>query len=492
MLDQNLYADGRNQPYYTEAPDIAELMAELLGDVTGKTLLEPAVGRGAFLNHLKGDARVIDAVDIDKPALSFTKERYGSIVNSIHADFIEECLPSGLFSKSTIRNDYDAIISNPPYGLRFTTEYRKTLKEKLGKFYVRESYGLFLRLALERLRPQGRYVFIVPDTFLTSRNHMPLREFLVTDFHPTHMVLFDSKRFGSVQFGYGSFCIIAGDRRKPNGDVLWADLRKSPNASLEKSELAWESQPLDQLVKAIDTGWSPPSRNSASVMDLILGEVAECRTGIYTGDNTKYLGFDPLRLQRRANGHPISWDSQVSLKLPNENERFNGVTGEADYVPLIRGGHREPFEKTFWAIRWDRASIEQYKSDKKARFQNSRYYFREGIALPMVTSGRLTASYMNNSVFDQGVVGVFPKDVRLINFLLIYLNSTYVTKVLKGTINTSANNSAKYISRIPLPQVTEELIELGNSNAHILDLPKSERIVAIDEIIDAITIQNIS
>lgn len=492
MLDQNLYADNRNQPFYTEAPDIAELMAELLGDVSGKKLLEPAVGRGAFLHHLHGSPWIIDAVDIDEPALSFAKESYGSMVNAIHTDFIEECVSSGLFSKNTIRNDYDAVISNPPYGLRFTTDYRKTLKDRLGKFYVRESYGLFLRLALERLRSEGRYVFIVPDTFLTSRNHTPLREFLATGFNPTHVVLFDSKRFGSVQFGYGNLCIIAGNRREPVGSILWADLRKSPDAILEYSQLVWENQPIDQLIKAVETGWSPPSCNSASVMALTLGEVAECRTGIYTGDNTKFLGFDPLRLQRRANGHPVDWGTKVSQSLPDENELFNGVTGDADYVPLIRGGHREPFEKTFWAIRWNKASIEQYKTDKKARFQNSSYYFREGIAVPMVTSGRLTASYMNDSVFDQGVVGVFPKNLRLTNFLLIYLNSTYVTKTLKGTINTSANNSAKYIARIPVPTITEELIDIGNSNIHLLRLPKDERFLAIDALVESITTQNIS
>lgn len=494
MLDQKLYDDNRNQPYYTEANGIAALMAELLGDVTNKAILEPAVGRGAFLGHLIGQPSLVDGVDVDGDALSITKRDFGRITKTIHRDFIELCL-AGMFSQNILRNDYDAVISNPPYGLRFSQELRKSLKARLGNFYVRESYGLFIKFSLERLRRGGRYVFIIPDTFLNSNNHSPLREFLSGEFCPTQIVLFDSKLFGSVQFGYGNLCIIAGNRGPQPAQTAWCDLRRTDRTALDLKALAWEIQDSSELQTSFAQGWVPPSLKSAPLGESmqLLGEIAECRTGIYSGDNVQALGFDPTRLQRRANGHAIDWKTDVRTEPLSSGQKQNGVAEGPAYVPLIRGGHREPFEDTFWAIRWDEESIRRYKSDKKARFQNSGFYFREGIAVPMVTSGRLSASYMAGAVFDQGVVGIFPKDVNVLSFLLLYLNSSFVTKVLKETINPSANNSAKYIARIPVPKITSEIIALGKENETILhQADKQVRLMKIDALISrVVTTENI-
>ncbi len=493
MLDRARYTDGNTQAHYTNGGGIASFMGALLGSVERKALLEPAVGQGAFLAHLRGIPAKIDAVDIDASALDHTRATYQGALNLIHGDFIQLATEEGLFPQCPLSN-YDAVISNPPYGLKFSKEYRRTLKVKFPGFYVRESYGLFLKLSLERLVEKGRYVFIIPDTFLSSNNHLPLRKFLIEKFSPSHIVLFRSRLFETVQFGYGSFCIIAGDRQQSAQTVHWADLR-SENALPNIDGVSWETEAASEFAANTATGWVPPSKRRASktIHSTTLGDVAECRTGIYTGDNTAYLGFDPSRLQRRANGHPIDWQEEVRLTELTEEEKANGFATHS-YVPLIRGGHREPFEQTFWAIKWDRDSVCHYRTDKKARLQNSRFYFREGIALPMVTSGRLTASYMNNSVFDQGVVGVFPNNVDLLPFLLLYLNSTHVTKVLKETINPSANNSARYISRIPLPDGYAEMSNNNESYRRILAMPdRKQRLNAIDDAIsELITNQNIS
>jgi hypothetical protein len=96
------------------------------------------------------------------------------------------------------------------YGLKFSKEYRKLIKKVLPDVYARESYGLFFYLTLKQLKENGRYVFIMPDTFFTSRNLGYLRKYIVDYAQPTHIIQFKSKRFGSVNFGYGNLCIIAG------------------------------------------------------------------------------------------------------------------------------------------------------------------------------------------------------------------------------------------------------------------------------------------
>lgn len=453
------YTAPNFQPFYTDAEQINSLMLNLLGRVDGLKVLEPCAGQGAFLRGLSGTPRLVDAVDIDKRHI----EQLGSFpsyVNPIHADFIDSFVSGGLINGSIIRNDYDAVICNPPYGLRFSIEYRKSIKRRLPDAYARESYALFMYFAIESLRQGGRYVFIVPDTFLTSRNHRPLREFLLLNGKPSHIIRFPSKRFGTVNFGYGHLCIIAGTRgaSAPVDTVLWGEVEDHETPLSETLRDAI-SIPGTYLIQHSADAWVHPDHLDALKFErptVQLGELAECRTGIYTGNNALFCAYDASHPPARANGHPIDWESVVTLTPLTKQEQHSGISGARRYVPFMRGGHREPFAPSRSALDWSTDAVEAYRTDKKARLQNHAFYFRPGLAVPMVTSGRLSASYMSGSVFDQGVVGVFPHREDYLPYLLICLNSDLMTQKFKAAINPGANNSANYIKRIPIITPTDD------------------------------------
>lgn len=99
-------------------------------------------------------------------------------------------------------------------------------------------------------------------------------------------------------------------------------------------------------------------------------------------------------------------------------------------------------------MEWSKEIVDFYKKDKKARYQNSSYYFRKGIAVPMVSSSSITGAIIENRLFDQSIVGIFPKDEDLIYYLLAFFNSPTCNKLIR-TINPSTNNSSNYIKKIP-------------------------------------------
>jgi predicted RNA methylase len=453
------------QKHYTVAPEILGLMTELLGDTTGKIILEPSAGDGALIRHIKGKPQSVDAIEIDAEAIR--KHIDLPFVNSIHADFLDRVVADDLFSSPFFQTKYDGVISNPPYGLKLSKDFRASIKRRFPTVYARESYSLFLQFSIAALRPGGRYVFIVPDTFLHSVYHRPTRRFLAEYGAPTHIVQFKSKRFQTVNFGYGNMCILAGvaGPLAPTRTVVWCDVTNS-NCSLQEV-LAKDDAIIvegSDLWSAVEDGWIHPSRSTGDESgSVLLGDLAECRTGIYSGDNSRFIGFDSRLGHVRGAGHPIDWDLQVRSEPLTERQRTQGVEADhAVYVPLTKGGHRDPLEPTRWAIRWDGEALKHYKTDRKARLQNADFYFKKGLAIPMVTSGRVSASLMRSSVFDQGVVGVFPHDPRYIAFLLIYLNDAIVGTRLKESVSGSANTSANYIKRLPIPRLTDvDLIEAG-------------------------------
>ncbi len=99
-------------------------------------------------------------------------------------------------------------------------------------------------------------------------------------------------------------------------------------------------------------------------------------------------------------------------------------------------------------MNWSKEAVQHYKTDKKSRFQNPKYYFKFGIGVPMISSSSITASLIENKLFDQSIVGIFPKDESLTYYLLAFFNSPTCNKLIR-TINPSANNPANYIKKIP-------------------------------------------
>jgi hypothetical protein len=450
---------ARLKQHFTDAKQINQMMCHLLGPVDGCTVLEPCVGHGAFLKGLNGRPKLVDVIDVDDAALEVVRSQFEHLpLRTFHADFVDLFVNSLPNSRHPINQTaYDRTICNPPYGLFFDLSYRKEIKRAFPNVYARESYGLFFSFALSRLRPGGTYVFLLPDTFLSSRNHRPLRAFACTDAAPTHVIRFPSKLFETVNFGYGNLCIIAGERRelRSTDQVQWLDLfGNDADLSLSRLEDA-RYVPGSVLLAGVQDGWSSSTLSAADTASQTLAEVADCKTGIYSGDNERFLGFDVTRAARQLNGHKIDWDRQVYVEPLSDDQRRNGLEGQRCYVPLIRGGHRLPFEFTAWAIDWSLEAVKHYREDKKARLQNARFYFKSGLSVPMVTTKRISAALLESAVFDQGVVGVFPHRASQRAALLLYLNSAIASQKMKALVNGSANNSANYLKRLPVPRFSE-------------------------------------
>jgi adenine-specific DNA-methyltransferase len=142
---------------------------------------------------------------------------------------------------------------------------------------------------------------------------------------------------------------------------------------------------------------------------------------------------------------------------------LEGIEGPESFVPILRGGAATFVRPTQWYVDWSVQAVAEYRRAGKntARFQNSQFYFREGIGVPMVSSARLTAALLEGRLFDQGIVGVFAKDDRMLHFLLGFLNTQLATVLLRQ-INPTANNSANYLKRLPV--VSPSTRELREAN----------------------------
>jgi hypothetical protein len=177
-----------------------------------------------------------------------------------------------------------------------------------------------------------------------------------------------------------------------------------------------------------------------------VGDIASCVTGIYTGDDKKYIKVKEHSV-KNSKDYKIIFDDEIYRK--DSDISIDGIHSDSSFIPIIKGGNIRYIKKDLWYINWSKEAVSFYRTNKKSRFQNSQYYFKQVIAVPMVSSNSVTASLLNNRIFDQSIVGIFPNEEKYILFLLAFFNTSICTKLLR-IINPSANNSANYIKKLPI------------------------------------------
>lgn len=476
--------------YYTNSEDITFYMASKLHISENDIVLEPSAGEGIFIDELlKKDAKIhIDALDINDVAISVLKTKYenNASVNVRKTDTLfdnqlDQYDMSQLWLKQTdtlldnqldffnsTGGHYTKVIGNPPYGAWQDYDRRELLKKKYSGQYVKETYSLFLMRCISVLKSGGKLSFIIPDTFLYVNMHTKLREILLTKTKIDEILIFPSKFFPGISFGYSNLCIITLERCdnidvKENIIKIYKGFKNS-----DEFRKVLTNEKLPEYVKLYkqrqnDILLNPQHRFIFADNGLIslvnkssvhIGDVANVVTGFYTGDNIRFIRAKSKDVKGAKNYEVIN-----SALIYNcvSNEGIPEI--EEGYIPFIKSASDRRYirNKDEWFVRWDCDTVSFYNKDKKARFQNSDFYFKTGIGIPMVKSQVVKAFLMSDRVFDQSIVGIFPNDESKLKYILALMNSSIINQLIH-IINPTANNSANYIKLLPYKEPSKPVL----------------------------------
>lgn len=466
--------------YYTNSEDITSYMITKLEISDSDLILEPSAGEGIFIDKIlkTGKNITIDALDINKEAINTLMQKYknNSFINiretdtlfdkqldvyedrQIWDDKIIDTTDKQSNLYGVMQGYYDKVIGNPPYGAWQEYEKRSLLKKKYPGQYVKETYSLFLLRCLSVLKMHGKLSFIIPDTFLFINMHIKLRKILLTKSKINEILIFPSKFFPGISFGYSNLSIITLE--KCNSDEALnntirivkgfnkteeiADVLKSDLPSyLEEYRLEQRfifSNPEHRFVLSNNKMKSIFQNTSCT-----LGDMADIVTGFYTGDNLNFIRV----LNKNVNGAKNY--KEINLSQIYDCSSIEGIEGISEgYIPYIKSASKTRYLrlKDEWFVRWDKDTVKFYNKNKKSRFQNAKFYFKTGIGISMVKSKTIRAFLMENRVFDQSIVGIFPKDKNKLYYLLALMNSEIINNLIH-LINPTANNSSNYIKLIP-------------------------------------------
>lgn len=475
MVDQIIQGKTRSRrqfcSFYTESDPILTYMVNRLSIQKDDYILEPCAGDGIFIEKILSlyDKLRIDALDLNPEAISGLKNKFNN--NEVNIRQADTLLDKFLDTMVYNGGSYTKVIGNPPYGAWQEFKKRDLLKEKYGG-YVKETYTLFIRRCIDMLKEGGKLVFIVPDTFLALHLHRDTRLKILENTKIEEILLIPSKFFPGVNFGYSNLCIITLLKTKDIKDnaIKIVSIRDSVENLYELTrnnysvasnlEVVKQEQILNSVDYSFFIGGDNKIRRLINESHIKLSDIADCVTGFYSGDNKKFIVAKDS-LVKGSKGYKVVDHTLVETEFLKKRDILKGLQGRKIYIPYLKGGNGILKKETEWYLQWSNDNVEFYKSNKASRFQNSQFYFKEGIGVPMVKSSKINAFLLENRLFDQSIVGIFPHDKKHLNYLLAFLNSEACNKLLK-VINHTANNSANYLKKLPIILDEAAISEIDN------------------------------
>lgn len=468
MVAQDSRAQALYQAFYTKSTPIVDFMLAQLQLQPEDKVLEPCGGDGVFVDAIldKGFSNQIDVCELNADAYLGLKNKY-ELHENVSVKHTDTLLDENLRLIAEIGGGYDKIIANPPYGAWQEIEKRNVLKKIFPGHYVKESYALFLIRAIDLLKNKGCLVFIIPDTFLDIHRHSALREKILKQGRIKAIALFPSNFFPNVNFGYANLAILTFEKNDSAKKCIENQIKILSNfAKVEQlnnyANSSVKATVLQQKKVLQTDNYSFMLSDNDSLSEVIqasklsVGDIANCVTGIYSGNDKAFLRAISHEI-KFASKYPLIESKSIFKGVLQATEKTNGIKGEACFLPILKGGNVRFVKPDNWYLEWSEWAINHYKTDNKARFQNSNYYFKNGVGVPMVRSSSITGALINNRVFDQSIVGVFPKDENNLFLLLAFFNSKTCNKLINA-LNSTVNSSANYIKRIPFIMPKAEVI----------------------------------
>ncbi len=334
------------QAYYTKSEPIVNYMVGCLGLQAGERLLEPCGGDGVFTDKIATlfPAVLQDVYEMNPDSFAHLESRYKFQPN-IQVFQADTLLDEDLSFRSKFGGDYDKVIANPPYGAWQAYEKRDLLKKHYQGLYVKETYGLFLFRCVSLLKEGGKLVFIIPDTFLNLHLHKHLRQFLLTHAKIDRIDLFPSSFFPNVHFGYDNLCIISLEKcsnqhhclahsfsiRRDFGQVEELDFRETGSAYFLQKEI-FSNEDHAFLIK--DKTTAKTIRDAAQT----IGDVADCVTGFYSGNDKVFLKTNSVR-HRNAKNYQVINAPEIAGNFNSHSNILEGISDEnACFIPIVKGG----------------------------------------------------------------------------------------------------------------------------------------------------------
>ena len=338
---------------------------------------------------------------------------------------------------------YSSIVANPPYMGR--GNMNSSLSAYLDKNYCeskQDLYSSFMQMMIDKTVLNGRTAFITMESWMFLNSFEAFRRKLIKDYYIASLGHFGWNIIG-IAFGTAMTVVAKFSPCELKGEYSFltiTDIDRSLNRPFvypkrDNGRYAITKQTNFNLIPGSPIGyWVSPCFIS-NFKQQTIGDIAETRIGLVTGDNDYYLRF-----WFEIGINKFSSSSDLSKK----------------WFPISKGGiFRRWYGNREYVINWENNGHELQTrlatGGKRllAHNFNCENAFKKGITYPAISSGLFNARLQTEGFFfDSASTNSFFYDNELLYAALALLN-TKVAELYLRVVNPTINVKPGYINSIP-------------------------------------------
>jgi type I restriction-modification system DNA methylase subunit len=269
----------------------------LLSGITiknNKKILDPCCGSGGILLKVlskKHETSAVFARDIDELALKICFINLSLFFNTKNLDAniqkydIAFDHPADLFlqdksKKNEQSEKFDFIITNPPWGGKYTKQEKHSLLKLYPELKTSEIFSIALYNSLKHLKPDGELYFFLPRSFLNVAAHRNIRKLTLENNQ------ISIKLLGNAFKGVLSESILLHIKTDKNTKELFIEDKAGGEYSLPKKNITPPDYIISAESKAEDTAILEKIYNTPHAS---LEKNTIFALGVVTGNNEKHL-----------------------------------------------------------------------------------------------------------------------------------------------------------------------------------------------------------
>ncbi|MBQ7645939.1 MAG: BREX-1 system adenine-specific DNA-methyltransferase PglX, partial [Clostridia bacterium] len=350
---------------------------------------------------------------------------------------------------------YHAVVTNPPYLNRYSTEMKSFLTERYRE-YKGDLFSVFMYRNFGFCTDGGYSGFMTPNSWMFLRSYEALRKFIINNKSIVTLVqMAKGAFFKEATVDVCAFVLCNGDRYKKGVYFRLEGFRGDMDLQREKtlegikdpdcgyryvsglSDLA--GIPGEPVAYWLSKRFLDVFRNARP-----LSRFADPKQGIATADNGRFL-----RLWNEVDVRKIKFDCESLSDAKISHKKW---------FPYNKGGDfRKWYGNNDYIVNWENDGYEiKHIFDEKGRLrsrpQNLEYMFRPSVSWSLVTSGAAAFRYKERGqLFDIGGMSFFSKDN--LYYLLGLVNTGIVYEILlllAPTLNCQCGDTAD------IPVITDE------------------------------------
>ena len=279
---QSISQKSNSGSYYTPPELLSEIKIP-----SNKTILDPCCGSGSILLNIiskKHDPAKIYAWDIDEVALKICYINLVLFFNNINIkpniaiNDITQNIETKLAVKTVLQ--FDFIVTNPPWGSKFTIEQKKTYHKLYPQLNTSETFSIALYNAQKMLNKNGALYFFLPYSFLNVSTHKNIRRIVFNNDNKIYI-----KLLGNCFKGVLSESILFGMEKSLNEKEITIQSKKGKNYTIPIKNITAPDYIITGKIERKDALILKKiySNKHITLSDAIFA------LGIVTGNNKKHL-----------------------------------------------------------------------------------------------------------------------------------------------------------------------------------------------------------